>query len=79
MFLITFVNGPAKRHNPPKPHVCKKCNGCWFASSDCNIFSIILCTAAKTTLSVDVNNILLILWSSRECLENNNKIPSFNS
>ena len=64
-----MVNGPANRHKPPKPQLCKKCNCCWDGSSVANIFWIILCTAIKTNWSLDTDKMLLIFWSSNEWLQ----------
>lgn len=69
--LITLVNGPANLQSPPNPQDCKKWSGCCEASSDANIFWIILCTAARTTWSFDDDNTLLIFWSRSEWLEEN--------
>lgn len=70
---LTFVNGPANRQRPPKPQLWRKCNCCCDGSSVANIFWIILCTAIKTNWSFETDNILLIFWSSKECL-NHRKI-----
>lgn len=65
---LTLVNGPANRHKPPKPQLCKKCNCCWDGSSVASIFCIILWTAISTKWSFDNDRMLLIFWSSNECL-----------
>lgn len=70
VIILTFVNGPANRQSPPNPHDCKKWSGCCEASSDANIFWIMLCTAARTTWSFDDDKTLLIFWSRREWLWN---------
>lgn len=68
-YFWTFVNGPANRHRPPKPQLCRKCNCCWDGSSVANIFCIILWTAISTTWSFETDKMLLIFWSSNECLQ----------
>lgn len=65
---LTLVNGPAKRHKPPNPQLCKKCNGCWEASSVASMFCIILWTDASTIWSLDTLSTLFTFWSSREWL-----------
>lgn len=66
---LTLVNGPANRHNPPNPHVWRNNNGCWQASSDANIFWMILCTAANMTRSFDTDNTWFIFWSKSVWLQ----------
>lgn len=68
IFTLVFVNGPANRHKPPKPQLCRKCNCCCDGSSVANIFWIILWIAFKTAWSFDMDSTLLIFWSSNEWL-----------
>lgn len=66
---LVFVNGPANRHNPPKPQLCRKCNCCCDASSVASMFWIILWMAFKMAWSLDIDRTLLIFWSSNEWLQ----------
>lgn len=69
-FLLTlvFVNGPANRHKPPKPQLCKKCSCCCDGSSVANMFWIILWIALRMAWSFDMDSTLFIFWSSNEWL-----------